>query len=181
MLNRARIAKRYVKALYQVARDAGQVDTVRSELAALRDCVRQSPPLAAFLPNYLIPRRTRGATLQGLFAGRVHPLVLRMLYFLEAKRRLALLPEVCVEFGAYCDREAGVLPGTIAAPFALSPEQHAAISQGTGRRCAPLRVELGFRLEPDLLGGFRVTVGDTVYDLSLATRLQAIRRGVAAI
>ena len=174
MQARSKAAPRYARALFAIARQGGELDAVREDLGAVARLVHSSAELQAFLRNYTLGRSVRSKALTELFASRVRPLTFRLLAFMESKRRLSMLPDVCGRFLELCDRERGVAPGQLTTAFNLEPVDVQAIAARTEAR-AGTRVELTANLDPSLLGGFQVQVGDTLYDLSVATRLRRLK------
>ena len=65
-----RTSRRYAKVLFNLARETGRVDDIRRDLIGLRDLMRQSPDLSAFLTNYLVPAERRLEVLRSLFEGK---------------------------------------------------------------------------------------------------------------
>ena len=178
MARPSKAARRYARALFDLAGETGAQEAVRVDLAALQDCIRQAPRLSGFLGDYLVPRKDRERILRELFAERVQPLTLRGLLFMERKRRLALLDDVCTSYREYDEERRGVLRGRLTSALPLAPE----IVDGIDRRISD-RVQAQVTLSADtdsrLLGGFRLRVGDMVYDLSVAARLQMLRAVLA--
>ena len=176
MTKHPKAAKRYAKALFELATEGGQIEPVREEVLSLQALIRQSPDLARFLTNAALGHRSlREQALRALFQ-KLHPLVLRFLLFLERQRRLGLLDDVCASFLARYDEVRQLVRGRLSTPFPLERDQVESI---TGRIQRRVRGQLSLSAETDtsLLGGFRVQVGDEVYDASVATRLRALRRG----
>jgi F-type H+-transporting ATPase subunit delta len=167
-------ARRYAQALFDLAAETGQQAAVRADVAALSRLIEDSPELTAFLAAHWLSARARSQTVEALFAGRLQPLTLRFVRFLDAKRRLALLGQVCVSFRDCDERSQGVLRGRLTAPFGMDAAEVATIQ---ARLSARIRAEIRLTedTDPQLLGGFRVQVVDTVYDLSLAARLRMMQ------
>jgi F-type H+-transporting ATPase subunit delta len=175
----ARAARRYARAFVGFARDSGALAAVRNDLAGLGAAVRDCPDLAAFLGDYTLPSAARHAVVEAALAPRVHPVTKRFLLFLEQRRRLGLLGDVCGAFAALLDLDDGVHRGTLDSAFDLSDAETEAIRSRLVQRTGAA-VELRARAAPELLGGFRAQVGDTVYDFSLATMLDGLMRRMAA-
>ena len=171
--------RRYTKAFFLVARDAGSLEAVAEDLAVLVALVRVSPDLSVFFGNYLIQTEKRRALLTEIFDGKVHPLTMRFIRFLEAKKRLGLLVAVCDEFAESLARSKGIVKATLTAAFSLKPAQSGAIGEAV-RRPEMTRVKVTPQVDPALLGGVELQVEDRVYDLSLRTQLRNLRRKMMA-
>ena len=170
-------ARRYAKALYDLAAQTGVLEPVLSDLGSLRSGLVQSPELARFLGNYILPRSARREALTRLFTGKLHPLSFKFLMFLEAKKRLGRLVEIDTAFQALYDEKAGIVKGRLTSAFPMDPADARAIAERVRAR-VPGTIELAADVAPALLGGFRLRVDDLLFDLSLATRLQTLRRRI---
>ncbi len=176
---RSRAAHRYAKALHDLALGEAVLEQVGADLARIQADLAGAPELRAFVGNYQYPAAKRFQALESLFAVRVHALVWRFIRFLESKRRMGLLDDICTEFTVQEERRKGVVRGRLTSAYPLSVDAFMEIGGGVGRRT---RTQLVLKTEenPELLGGCRLQVGDTVYDFSLAARLRMIRQTMMA-
>jgi F-type H+-transporting ATPase subunit delta len=113
------------------------------------------------------------AIVRRLFEGRVHPLVSSFLLLLVRKQREGLAPAVVAAYTALVDEREGVVEARVRAARPLSPEQaekmRAELETITGRA-----VRLHLAVDPTLLGGVVVRVGDRVYDGNLRHQLDLL-------
>lgn len=174
----APVARRYARALYALAVENQAADSVRADLASLRQALHDSPELAAFAGNYLVPHGLREQTLGALFANRVAPLTWRFLRFLESKRRLGLLDDMARAYEADEEARRGIVQGTVTAAIPLDAVCVQAVERGASARTGKT-VILSSITDAAVLGGFRLQIGDTVYDYSLAARLRMARAALA--
>ena len=108
---RSRAARRYARALHDIAAEASVLDAVSVELKSLQRSLAASPELRAFVDNYLLPSDARERVLTELFSQRLHPLVWRFVRFLESKRRLGLLAEICADYLEQEEARQGIVRG----------------------------------------------------------------------
>jgi len=176
---RSRASHRYAQALHDLATREGALEAVRSDLARIQSDLAGSGDLRGFIGNYQYASARRLKTLEALFATRVHPLGWRFIRFLESKRRLGILDDICSDFQKQEELRQGILRGRLTSAFELSSDDVKDIALHAGNR---IRKKLILETEknPDLLGGCRLQVGDTVYDFSLAARLRMIRQTMMA-
>jgi F-type H+-transporting ATPase subunit delta len=171
----AAAARRYARALYQLARDEGRVDEVRAELSRFAALLDESRELHGVLFRPLHPMRERRAVLVRV-AERLgaSTLISRFFTYLIDRRRIVDFPQIRAEFERLADESAGLLRAEVTAAAPLEPAQRErltrALSERTGRR-----VELAERIDPALIGGLIAKVGDLVYDGSLRTQLRQLR------
>lgn len=167
-------SRRYAKALFQLARDRDQLEPVGADLGVLADWLEQSGEFRRFVENPLIPPEKRAAVLQELVGDRAHELTSRFLAFLSAKERLPLLAGICETFRDRYNELQGILRVTIDSATPLTDDQVAQINQRLHVRFGK-EIESRVRIDPALLGGFKIRVGDVIHDYSIACQLQALK------
>ncbi len=174
-----RIARPYATALFKVLEQQGipVLRQVEGELAAVAEVLRtQAALLRAFEVPAVTPD-TKRRLLQAIGSAlslRVE--TQRLLAALEQHYRMRFMPDVVAAFRALIDRKDGMVRGTVELPAAPTAEQLAALAATLGTLFGT-RVELESRVRPDLLAGFVVKVGSTVFDGSLRTQLRRFARG----
>ncbi len=178
MKPQAPAARRYARALHGLAVANQAADQVRADLSALSRALADSPDLARFLGDYMVPSGSRARAMAALFESRVHALTWRFLRFLESKRRLSLLGDIARVYEADEETRSGVLRATLTAAIALD-EGRVRTFTAQASRTAGRPVVLSTRTDTGLMGGFRVQIGDKVYDYSLAARLRLARAALA--
>jgi len=173
----SKAARRYAKAFFDVAEEAQATEAVRADFASLRTLVAQTPALFTFMRDKRLPHAARLKVWTALLGDRAQPLTLRFVAFLEAKRRGDLLPEVGASFAEYDDKRRGIKRGRLEFALAMDPDATVVIA---ARMSALLggTVALATNVSPSLLGGFRLQVGDQVYDASVAARLRMLREAL---
>ena len=176
---RSRAARRYASALHDLATSASALESVSADVATLRGMLEGSGDLRSFIPNYLIPSHLRTQALAALFADRLHPLVWRFVRFIETKRRLGMLEEICADFQEQEEVRKGILRGQLDSAFEVESDVVNDLAVRMGARIGKT-VLLKMEEKPGLLGGGRLQVGDTVYDYSLAARLRLLRQTMMA-
>jgi len=174
MIKTERTARRYAKALYSLALDQSRMDPIRDDLDRLLSLLGQSPDLAQFIENRRVTTEQQMNTLALLFEGKADPLTFRFLCFLAQKSRLNLLGEIGAAFQAMDDRRRGILKVRVAAAQELTAEENTAIVSRLQTRFQK-KVQADMAVDPALLGGFKIYVGDSVYDFSLTTQLQTLK------
>jgi len=172
---RAGAARRYAKALFQLAQEAGTVDAVRAELNRFTDALEGSQELRDVLLRPLHSAAERRAVLSGLSdqAG-ASDLVRNFYTFLIDQRRLIDLSGIREGFESLADELAGLMRATVRSAAPLRQEQldklQAALSRKVGHD-----VQLVVEVDPELIGGLVAQVGDLVLDGSLRTQLTQLR------
>jgi F-type H+-transporting ATPase subunit delta len=171
-----RVAHVYGEAILKAATKRQQGAEVLQELEALdNEVLRRDPGLAAFLGSAAVSRERKEAALRHAFTDRCSEILLNFLLVLNAHDRLDVLQAVVVAYKAAYDREAGLLPVVVQSAVPLEAGQQDQLRQELRERFKrePL---LETQVVPDLLGGLVVRVGDWVFDASVRTRINLIRK-----
>jgi F-type H+-transporting ATPase subunit delta len=170
------IAQRYAKALFAAAQSAGELERVAAEAQALAAALDPATLSVVSRPT-LAPSEKLGYFTKALGpeASKTLPQFLRTV--LETKRE-RFLPPMFKAFQALVRESQGRLTGTVASAVSLSPAQLQAVGDGLAKRFGR-PVDLSPLVDPALLGGLRLQVGDTVYDGTLASRLEKLGRRMA--
>jgi F-type H+-transporting ATPase subunit delta len=169
------VAQVYAEALLNAAEKAGKAAEVLAELEALlQTSERPRTDLRNFLAGGVVGRVTRAAVIRKAFDGRAEPMLVDFLLVLNDHDRLTLLPAILFEALQLRDRRARRLPVTVRVAVPLSDEQTERIRRTVSER---LNVEaaVNVQVEPELLGGIILRVGDWVFDGTVRTKLEQIR------
>ncbi len=173
------IAQRYAGAWLEAAAERNTLDSARREITAFEQLCRDSEPFVDFITDKVIPGDVKQRILGEIFEGRVQDITLNFLYLLASRRRARYLPEILEACREILDDWDGVVNADVSSAVALSAGQEGDLKAGleayTGKS-----VRMKTSVNPDLIGGFVVRVGDQVFDSSLATQLQRVRQSLAS-
>lgn len=170
-----RVARLYAEALLNAAQKRQQADEVLAELEALvGDVLKADPQLAEFFASRAIGRDRKVQLIQSVFGGRVSDVFLDFLLVLNQHDRLDLLRPILEAAREICDERAGRMRVLVETAVPLPDDQRDRLRQELSHsfRREPL---LETRVDPDLLGGLVVRVGDWLYDASVRTQLDNLR------
>ncbi|MGH2946445.1 MAG: ATP synthase F1 subunit delta [Solirubrobacteraceae bacterium] len=170
------IAAVYARSLFEVASEQDKLDLVRDQLGAFVDALDETRELQVFFfsPYFSTQEKTDGLRRAVTDAD---PVIVNFLELLIEKHRMPVLFRVRANYDALWEEENKLLPVQITSAVELDSKTVSQlgdrISEQTGRR-----VELSARVEPDILGGIVVQVGNSVLDASVRNRLEQLRRQV---
>jgi F-type H+-transporting ATPase subunit delta len=175
-----RVAARYAEALFAVAQERYAVEAVREELADLVQAVDSVPELRMLLARPDLPADMKLAAVRSALGDQVSATVSGLLDALVRHGRGELAEEVAEAFGELADDAAGVVRAEARSVVPLTPEQRrrlvGALARTTGRR-----VELEEAIDPSVLAGVRLWVGDRLIDGSAAGRLERLREQLISV
>jgi F-type H+-transporting ATPase subunit delta len=165
----------YAKALLGAAENAGRLAETFEELESLvRDVLDKLPQLDQVLSSGLVSHEDKAALLDRLLAGKASPLVLNFLKVLARHGRLDVLRAVYRQAKLQYDVLRGVIRVEL---LTAAPVSQAMIDKVQTQLRSLLGGEpmVEHRVQPGLIGGAVVRVGDTIYDGSIATQLENLR------
>jgi F-type H+-transporting ATPase subunit delta len=170
------IAAVYARSLFEVAKEQDKLDVVRDQLGAFTDALNETRELQVFFFSPYFSTQEKEDGLERAVAD-ADPVVLNFLTLLISKHRMPVIFRVRADYDRMWEEENRLLPVEITSAVELDEEIVSQlgdrISEQTGRT-----VELSSRVEPDILGGIVVQVGNSVLDASIRNRLDQLRRQV---
>jgi F-type H+-transporting ATPase subunit delta len=171
------VSRRYGTALYDFAREQNARDAVREDCSAIGRLLSDSTEFNAFVLDPTIPQPEAERTIIALFEGKADASTLQFLRFLVSKRRLNQLPAVCEVYEQQVCEELGILKVQIMAAHALTDAQLTAMKQKLHDRYQK-QIDADVSVDPSLIGGFKIKVGDLIRDFSIVTQLDQFEKSV---
>ena len=170
------IARRYAKALFSLAVESGRVEPWANSLEALREAVNASPDLRDVLSNPVYSKEQRRAIVEQLAAAlKLDAEPANLLFLLGDRNRLAYLAAVVDTFRELADRHLGRLRARVTSAVKLDDQAAQAIADELSRKHGA-QILLDRAVDPALLGGVVAQVGSLVYDGSVRTQLEDLRK-----
>lgn len=168
-----------VEAQVAMSESAGRADDVEEQLFRFERTVTGSPELREALSDPQLPAERKGQVVDQLLAGKAHPETRRLAHQAVVAGRGRKVSTVIEEYLSVAAARREQLSAVVTVASPLSQEQHdrlaAALGQTYGRP-----VLLKVVLDPQVVGGIRVQVGDEVVDGTIVTKLDAARRHFGA-
>jgi len=175
-----RIARVYAEALLNAAEQRGAVDEVRDELHELvEETFRRQPDFEAFLASGATSKNVRRQVLESVFKGKSSELLFNTLMVLNEHDRLSLLRALALTYNQMLDQRRQRIPVRVTTAVPLTEAQ-------TNRLLVFLRDRLRLEpilqtgIDPAILGGMMVRVGDWLFDGSVRNELETIRKQLMA-
>lgn len=169
------VARRYAQALFELAREQDQLDAVVADLRQVLETVEGHGGLQAMLRHRRIPPAAKQEVLGQVFAGSVGALTLNFLRVLVEHRREESLAETCRQVIHLADAARGVQEAVVRTAAQL-PEAELQALRERLRQVTGKQIVLRQQIDPSLLGGVVVKIGDRVYDGSIRRRLATMRQ-----
>ena len=170
----------YANALADIALAQGAAEPAAKQLAAFGAAYGESAELRTFLASPAVNIEAKHAVIEKLMARMGASKIIRNFLFVIADhRRTQLLPEIVNTFQQVIRQRAGIAEAEVTSAVEMTAGQKKEMAK-TLARLTGKKVETKYSLDPALLGGAVVRIGDTIYDGSLRSRLSELRVRLAA-
>jgi F-type H+-transporting ATPase subunit delta len=171
------LAEVYARSLFEVAQEQGKLDELREQLGQFADALDQNRELAVFFFSPYFSTKEKQDGLERLLDGAEETFV-NFLKLLIENHRMPVIFRTRQQFERMWERENELLPVDITSAIALDQETTEKLGRTIGER-AGRKVRLAAHVDPDILGGIVLRVGNSILDASIRNRLEQLRRHVA--
>lgn len=169
------VARTYAQSLMDLAQQQGVVDPVARELSDLADLLADQTELRAFFASPSIHAAKRAKSLQAIFEGRLSDLTYRFLQVVNRKGRLDQLGRIRVAYEQLLMDKRGQVEVDLYTAGEMPADRLRAVEQRIGEAIGREAI-VHARVDPSLIGGMKLRIGDKLIDGSIATRLASLRR-----
>jgi len=171
------IASVYARSLFEVAQEQDKLDKVRDELGEFADAMNASRELQVFLFSPYFSTKEKVEGLDKAVSG-ADETVVNFLKLLIEKHRMPAIFRIRAEFDSLWEEENKLLPVQVTSAVELHKDTVKQIGDRIAEQ-TDRKVELSSTVDPDILGGIIVRVGNSVLDASIRNRLENFRKQVA--
>jgi F-type H+-transporting ATPase subunit delta len=171
------LARVYARSLFEVAREQGKLDELREQLIQFADALGEHRELAVFFFSPYFSTKEKQDGLDRALDG-ADQILLNFLSLLIENHRMPVIYRIRQEYERLWDEENRTLPVEITSAIELDQATTESLGRTIGER-AGRKVTLAARVDPDILGGIVVRVGNSILDASIRNRLEQLRRHVA--
>jgi ATP synthase F1 delta subunit len=171
------IASVYARSLFEVAQEQNKLDKVRDELGEFADALDENRELQVFFFSPYFSTQERKDGLKKAVSG-TDDITNNFLELLIEKHRMPAVFRVRRELDRMWERENKLLPVEVTSAIELDKSTVKQIGDRIGEQTGQ-KVELSAKVEPDILGGIVVRVGNSIIDASIRARLEQLRKQVA--
>ncbi len=174
-----KVARRYAVAVFQLAGQERAVEAVGKDLHVLSDAIYDDGTTKEFFLSPVIDRKEKEQVLTAAFAGKASDVALHTVLLLVRKRREALLKEIVTQYDVLQMQARGAEPLTVTSAKELSNEKLRELV-GALEKIYSKTFDVTQRVDPGLIGGVRIMMGDRRVDGSVEGRLEELSRTLFA-
>jgi len=169
------IALKYAKGLFVVAKEVGKIEEFGEQLRQLKELLDQMPEVLSALQNPIYPPDLKMEILEEILkAVEVAPEVERFLKLLVERRRIQFIKDIVAKYQDLLDEELGIARGEIIAAYELAEEERKEIEEAL-KEYLKKQVMLSTKVDPEIIGGIKIQVGDLVFDGTIKTQLKKFK------
>ena len=171
------LAQVYARAVFQAALENGRLDQVREQLGQFVDALNENRELAVFFFSPYFSTQEKRQSLDTLLDG-ADDILINFLALLIENHRMPVIFRIRQQYERLWEEENRTLPVQVTSAIALDAQTTESLGRTIGER-AGRKVTLAARVDPDIIGGIIIRVGNSILDASIRNRLEQLRRHVA--
>ncbi|HRW11659.1 MAG TPA: ATP synthase F1 subunit delta [Syntrophomonas sp.] len=172
MLNKS-VARRYAEAFFGIAREADKIDAYQAELEKVISTIAEVDGMKEYLDHLLVPAREKKDLVQKVFGTQLSPMTMNFLFMIIDKRRESYLEFIYREYVEMADESRNIKKAELFAAREVPQQELDALeerlSASTGKK-----VMLKLTVDPTLLGGAKIRMGDQIVDGTAVKKLQML-------
>lgn len=171
-------ARRYAGALFQIGTEKGTLEELKKELRIVREVFQENEQLYTFLKHPRINNAKKKQFLNEVFQG-LQSNVVHTISLLVERGRIEITPSIIDHFIQMVNDAKGNAEVTVYSVRALSSSEKTELEKSFSKRFNKQNIELENEIDPSLIGGLKIRVGNTIYDGSVKGKLHRIERDIA--
>ncbi len=171
----SRAASRYVKSLLDLAVERKALEEVHRDMLFFSEVVSKSRQLELLLQNPVIKHDQKLEVLKKIFAGKVNALTMAFFEIIARKNREPILASIAKEFHNAYNEYKGIGKATVVTATPLDAGARADFEKLVRSYSDKKEIELIERVDPELIGGFILNVGDRQVDASIKSKIKTLK------
>ncbi len=172
----SRVAYRYVKSLLQLAIEQKALEEVNNDMMLFDSVCERNRAFTLMLRNPVIKHDKKREILNMVFKGKVHALTNAIFEIITRKNREPLLPEIARQFHTAYNEYKGIVKASVTTAFTLDKALRTEFEAIVKKISSSKQVEVEEKVDPQMIGGFVLTVGDKQIDASIKNQLKTLER-----
>ncbi|MGI6066209.1 MAG: ATP synthase F1 subunit delta [Bacillota bacterium] len=173
MINKT-IARRYAQALFDIAKEQKAVEKFAQDLKYAVYTIEENEELKKAIYSRLVPAAAKKELCNKIITGNTHQMVSNFINLVFDKSREEYLVAIVEVFDELVDRENKILKAKVRVADALSEDQLKKLEENLSRMTGQ-NIKASVDVDPSLIGGITVKIGDIVYDGSVAKQLGMLK------
>lgn len=169
-------ALRYGEALFLLAKEKEQISSFKEEASKLKSILEDNPSYIKVLSSAFINKRDKEEMILKTFKD-FNKSIISFLVIVSNNNRMRDIIEILNAFNEYCNREEGIKEGILFASMPIK-EDLLKLIEAKISKLENTKVSLKVKIDPSLIGGFKVVVNEHQYDTSMAKQIEILRKNL---
>ncbi|MEL1245996.1 ATP synthase F1 subunit delta [Flavobacterium sp. DGU11] len=170
----SRAAIRYAKAILEMSQASGTAVQVSEDMALMAETLKGNAELKSFIGNPTIKADVKEAALKEVFAGTQN-ITQGLFHLLHENKRFNILEQIAIEYKVQFDEMNGEEAATVTTAFPITPELEAKVLAKV-KEFSDKKITLKNVVDPSIIGGFILRIGDKQFNASVANALLTLKR-----
>lgn len=170
------IAKRYAGALFDIARENDNVEQVKNELVIVKDVFHQTPDLMNVFEHPKFTTAQKKEIIQSSFGASLSPTVMNTLLTLVERKRIAIVFDLVNQFEKLTYEQQQTAVAKVYSVKPLTEEEQKKVSAVFAKRVGKTTLQIENLIDPTLIGGIKVRIGNRIFDGSISGKLKRMER-----
>lgn len=169
------VEKRYASALFELAKEYGQLDEIEKEVRTVKEVFEENEPFQKLLKSPKLTIEKKQEILKNIFSG-LSTFTLNLLLLLIERHRDELVTGVCHAFIERINDERGIADALVYSARPLSADESKAISEVFARKVGKQSLNIENIVDDSLLAGLKIRIGNSIFDSSLHGKLERLEK-----
>lgn len=169
------VSRRYARALFELAVSGDEVARVEEELKLVSDILTGDKELQSFLQYPNIDTKTKISIVTGALSGKVSDTVVYAVSLLLERGRISIFHDIVNDYKQIADQSLGQAHAVVTTPEPLTEKEKTDIAVRFGKITGK-KILIDSVVDPSILGGLQVRIGDRLYDGSLSGKLDRLHQ-----
>lgn len=169
------VASRYAKSLLDLSIEMNALDKINNDMLQIIEVCKESKDLTNLLNNPIVNASKKNDIFDAIFKGKLDELSMKFIHLVTTHSRESILPEIANSYNAMYKEYNHILDVDLVSAQALSDQVKAKILDKLKAKYTGYNIQLNESVNPELIGGFVITVGDKQLDASVANQLTTLK------
>ncbi|MFC4386516.1 F0F1 ATP synthase subunit delta [Gracilibacillus marinus] len=179
-MSKANVAKRYAEALFQIGVEKQTLDFLETELVTVKEVFTSNKELVTFLEHPKVENEKKKALLKEAFQGFSGD-VLHTLFLLVDRHKETIIPQMVEDFVTLANDAKGTKQATVYSVRPLTDVEKQSIEATFVKKLNIQALNITNEVDPTIIGGVKVKIGNTVYDGTLKGKLNRLERQIKVV
>ena len=169
------VAKRYASGLFELSQQHGQTASIQEEIQELKKAFRDNKDLGELLGSPKLSLAKKKELIATIFQG-VNQIIVNTFYVLLDAKRIDVVDHVFNEFLDLANDAAGIAEAKVYSTRPLTEQETNSLSAAFAKKVGKQSLRIENIIDPSLIGGVRLQIGNQIYDSSVSTKLNKLQR-----